>query len=77
RVGGGAMPTAELESRAVALAPEGISADRLDALLRGGDPPVVARIHEDQILLDMRCVREAEIAPLARALRALAETLSG
>ena len=74
RVGGGAMPTAELASRAVALAPGHLSADRMDALLRKGEPPVVARIHEDRLLIDMRCVIEAEIAPLAEALRALADS---
>jgi L-seryl-tRNA(Ser) seleniumtransferase len=72
RVGGGAMPTAELKSRAVALSPEGVSADRLDALLREAAPPVVARIHEDRLLLDMRCVSDAEIGELAEILKGLA-----
>ena len=76
RVGGGAMPTAELSSRAVALKPESFSVDQIDALLRKGDPPVVARIHEDRLLLDMRCVNETEIGPLAEALRALAGSMS-
>jgi len=75
RVGGGAMPLAELKSRAVALAPEGLSADELEARLRSGDPAVVARIHEDRVLIDLRCVREDEVGPLALALRALAEGL--
>ncbi|MFP6888345.1 MAG: L-seryl-tRNA(Sec) selenium transferase [Nitrospinota bacterium] len=73
RVGGGAMPLAELKSWAVALKPEGISADRMDALLRASDPPAVTRIHEDRLLLDMRCVSEAEIEPLADILKRLAE----
>ncbi|MFC1491214.1 L-seryl-tRNA(Sec) selenium transferase [Nitrospinota bacterium] len=74
RVGGGAMPLTELKSRAVALRPGGISANEIDAFLRGADPPVVARIQEDRLLVDMRCVSEAEIEPLAGVLRALAET---
>ena len=72
RVGGGAMPTAELKSRALALSPEDISAGKLDALLRAASPPVVARIHEDRLLLDMRCVSEAEIGPLTEILKGLA-----
>ncbi|MEE9274661.1 MAG: L-seryl-tRNA(Sec) selenium transferase, partial [bacterium] len=36
RVGGGALPLSELESRALALAPRGLSADEADARLRGG-----------------------------------------
>ncbi len=73
RVGGGAMPLAELKSRALALRPEDISADRMDAFLREADPPVVARIQDDRLLVDMRCVSEAEIEPLASHLRALAD----
>ena len=73
KVGGGAMPLAELASRAVALAPAGLSAGAVEERLRRGDPPVIARIHGDRVLLDLRCVREDEVAALAGALRALAE----
>ena len=54
--------------------PDILSADRMDALLRKGEPPIVGRIHEDRLLIDMRCVNEAEIAPLAEALRVLADS---
>ncbi|MEK6709793.1 MAG: L-seryl-tRNA(Sec) selenium transferase [Nitrospinota bacterium] len=73
KVVGGAMPLAELASRAVALAPAGLSAGAVEERLRRGDPPVIARIHGDRVLLDLRCVREDEVAALAGALRALAE----
>ncbi len=73
RVGGGAMPLAELKSRALALSPQNISADRLDALLREAGPPVVARIHEDRLLIDMRCVIDDEIGQLAEILKGLAD----
>jgi len=72
RVGGGAMPLAELRSRAVALAPGTLSPDEVERRLRAGDPPVVARIQDDRVLLDMRCVREDEIEILAEALKKLA-----
>jgi L-seryl-tRNA(Ser) seleniumtransferase len=73
-VGGGAMPLAELRSRALALAPEGLSPDAVEERLRRNDPPMIARIHEDRVLLDLRCVRDDEVPLLARALRALAGT---
>jgi L-seryl-tRNA(Ser) seleniumtransferase len=76
RVGGGAMPTAELKSKAVALNPNHLSANRIDAFLRMAEPPVVGRIHDDRLLLDMRCVTEAEIGSLAESLRALANSAS-
>ncbi len=55
-VGGGAAPTVELETALVALTHSSLSAVRLSERLRGGQPPVVARIALDQVLLDLRTV---------------------
>jgi L-seryl-tRNA(Ser) seleniumtransferase len=44
---------------------EGVSAARLERGLRGGDPPVIARVLKEEILLDVRTVQEDEIPPLA------------
>ena len=51
-VGGGAVPLSEIPSRGIAL--EGISARRADEILRAGEPPVVGRIDNDRLLLDVR-----------------------
>jgi L-seryl-tRNA(Ser) seleniumtransferase len=56
RVGGGAVPLLELESFAGALA----GGDNLAAALRGGDPPVVARVQEGRVLLDCRTLTDDE-----------------
>lgn len=64
-VGGGAMPQAELDSYAVTLSPTNSSAKSLETKLRGATPPVVARIHEDKVILDLRCIREDEINELS------------
>jgi L-seryl-tRNA(Ser) seleniumtransferase len=56
RVGGGAVPLLELESFACALD----GGDGLAATLRGGDPPVVARVQEGQVLLDCRTLTDDE-----------------
>ena len=63
-VGGGAFPTARIESRAIAL---GANAERTEAALRRGDPPVIGRIEADRLLLDLRSVRPAEDATLQAA----------
>ena len=63
QVGGGALPLAEPRSWAVALAPDDL--DALAARLRRGAPPVVGRIADDRLLLDVRTVREDEIPELA------------
>jgi L-seryl-tRNA(Ser) seleniumtransferase len=63
-VGGGAFPTARIPSAAVAL---GGPAARIERELRLGDPPVIARVADDRVLLDPRTVPETEDAALTRA----------
>jgi L-seryl-tRNA(Ser) seleniumtransferase len=66
KVGGGALPLAELEGPAVAL--RGLAApDRLAQRLRAGDPPVIARVHDGQLVLDPRTLTDAEIATVVAA----------
>jgi L-seryl-tRNA(Ser) seleniumtransferase len=62
RVGGGSHPTRELESWAVAL--DG-PAEALAAALRHGTPPVLGRIVDDRVLLDLRTVPPAGDEQLA------------
>src|SRR5882757_5679423 len=73
KVGGGALPTAELETWAIAL-PRTPSPDGLAQALADGDPSVVARIQDDRVVLDLRTVLDGELPALApavdRALRA-------
>ena len=55
-VGGGSAPGVELPTKLVALSRAGESPDRLDARLRSGSPPIVARIENGCLLLDLRTV---------------------
>jgi L-seryl-tRNA(Ser) seleniumtransferase len=55
-VGGGAFPTARIPSAAVAL--QG-NAERHDVRLRSGEPPVVSRIVDGRVVLDVRTVQPA------------------
>jgi L-seryl-tRNA(Ser) seleniumtransferase len=66
RVGGGALPLLELEGPVVALEGE---PDALARALRSSQPPVVARIHEGQVLLDPRTLTDEEIPLVADAVR--------
>src|SRR5207247_1470603 len=59
RVGGGALPLAELPSFACALE------DSLAAPLRTGDPPVVGIIRDGKLLLDCRTLADAEVDEIA------------
>ena len=53
-IGGGTLPGVELATWLVALRPKAISVDELARRMRTGEPAVVGRIHEDQLLLDPR-----------------------
>ncbi len=61
RVGGGAMPEQNLASRGVALQPIGMGVSHLEAELRGLEVPVISRIVDDQLLLDMRTIADDEV----------------
>ncbi len=55
-IGGGTAPKATLPSCALSLRHASLSAEELSASLRHLDPPVVARISGDAVLLDLRTV---------------------
>ena len=63
------MPEQNLPSRGVVLAPLRMSVNRLEALLRTLDVPVIGRIEADGLLLDMRTVADDEVGLLADGLR--------
>ena len=71
-VGGGAAPGATLPTRLVALAHPRLSPDALEARLRRLTPPVIARIADDQVVLDLRTVPPEDDQRLAKLLGALA-----
>jgi L-seryl-tRNA(Ser) seleniumtransferase len=66
-VGGGAMPTAQLPSWAVVLA--GKSAEALDRKLRAAPVPVIARIEDGKLWLDVRTIGDEELADVVAAVR--------
>jgi len=70
-IGGGAAPSAVLPTRLIALTHIGLSADELSARLRANAPPVIARVEEGRVLLDLRTVFPEQDAPLATVLASL------
>jgi L-seryl-tRNA(Ser) seleniumtransferase len=70
-VGGGSAPGIELDTVLVAVEHPQWSADTLEERLRALDPPVIARIESDRVVLDLRTVFEEQDPPLADALAAL------
>ncbi|HET8872997.1 MAG TPA: L-seryl-tRNA(Sec) selenium transferase [Gaiellaceae bacterium] len=64
RVGGGALPLAELPSFSCAVQEE------LSARLRSGDPAVIGIVRDGRLLLDCRTVADGEVDEVARAVQA-------
>ena len=72
-IGGGAAPSAVLPTRLLAVTCEHLSADELAARLRTSDPPIIARVDEGRVLLDLRTVFPEQDDLVARTLGRLAE----
>ncbi len=69
RVGGGALPLASPKSYAVVIWSERYSASKLERLLRENIPPIISRIEEEKVFLDMRTVLPDEIPVILECLR--------
>ena len=71
-LGGGAAPSSMLPTRLLALTCEGLSADELVARLRSSEPPIITRVDEGRVLLDLRTVFPEQDAAVAAALDRIA-----
>ncbi|MCL5021791.1 MAG: L-seryl-tRNA(Sec) selenium transferase [Nitrospirae bacterium] len=69
KAGGGSLPEVDFPTYALSIRPEKISVNLLEERLRSGDPPIVARIRGDALLIDARTVSDREIGPLVKGLR--------
>ncbi len=60
RAGGGSFPLQAIPGLGVGIRSTKFSADRLAERLRAGIPPVIARIEQDELVLDVRTLRKGE-----------------
>jgi L-seryl-tRNA(Ser) seleniumtransferase len=67
-VGGGSAPDFQPETSLIALTHPGMPTERLEYVLRRATPPVIARIVEGRVLLDLRTVSEKEETELLNIL---------
>ena len=68
-IGGGAAPSAALPTRLLAITCTGLSADELSVRLRASDPPIIARVEEGRVLLDLRTVFPEQDEAILQALK--------
>jgi L-seryl-tRNA(Ser) seleniumtransferase len=71
-VGGGAAPTAGVPTIVITAHHPTLSPDRMARVLRGGDPPVIVRVADERVVVDLRTVPPADEATLLDALVAAA-----
>jgi L-seryl-tRNA(Ser) seleniumtransferase len=67
-VGGGSAPGITLPTVLIALERDGLAADVLEQRLRAANPPIIARIADDRVVLDLRTVLEEQDGLLLQTL---------
>jgi L-seryl-tRNA(Ser) seleniumtransferase len=67
-LGGGAAPGATLPTKLIAVTCAGLSADELAARLRENQPPIVARVEQGRVVLDLRAVFPEQDSLVAEAI---------
>ncbi len=70
QVGGGSLPLEQLPTKVLAIKSEKISSARLEEGLRRGKVPIITRIQEDQIIMDLRTIKERDYSIICEAFRA-------
>jgi len=68
RAGGGTLPERDLPGWALRVTPKGWTAETLARALRAGDPPIVARVAEEAVWIDVRTLLPGEEEIVARRL---------
>ena len=71
-IGGGAAPSSVLPTLLLALTSEVQSADEICTRLRESEPPIIARVEEGRVLLDLRTVFPEQERAIAAALERIA-----
>lgn len=71
-IGGGAAPSATLPTCLLAVSSKSVTASELAARMRAGAPPVLARVEQGRVLLDLRTIFPEQDESVAEALHCAA-----
>lgn len=74
QVGGGSLPLEKLPTTLIAIKPKTISVNKLDQLLRDYKTPIITRISDDRVLLDVRTIKIDEFEMVVEAIRSILGT---
>ena len=72
-LGGGAAPGSTLPTRVLAIHSESMNADELCRRLRQWETPIIARVEEERVLLDLRTVEPERETVIAAALESISK----
>ncbi len=72
-LGGGAAPSSTLPTRLLAIECRGLRADELASLLRQASLPVIVRVEDGRVLIDLRTVFPEQDAAIVQALLSIAK----
>lgn len=68
-VGGGSMPTEKIETYVLKLSSSNISSEKLEKHLREYNTPIITRIFENNIIIDVRTVKESDFEIILEGLK--------
>jgi L-seryl-tRNA(Ser) seleniumtransferase len=71
RVGGGALPLMDLPTRLLRLIPGKMSENFIGEWLKSYDPPIIVRVEQESVLLDIRTIQDKELKTVAKAITEL------
>ena len=72
-IGGGSGPNVHPPTTLIALKHSRLKPDEIERKLRLSSPPIIARIAENQVLLDLRTVDETDEPEVLKALQSLSD----
>ncbi len=67
-IGGGAAPAVALETKLVALSHKTLSVSRIEKMLRTAQPPIISRITDNRLMIDLRTVDDSDDDVLAQTI---------
>jgi L-seryl-tRNA(Ser) seleniumtransferase len=67
--GSGSLPTQQLATKLVSIEPKNMNAETLAEKLRQNNPPIIARISEDKVMMDPRTLADGDDSIIAEALK--------
>ncbi len=71
QLGSGSLPAQYLPTKLISIKPQSMSADSLADKLRENEPPIFARIADDEVLLDFRTIAEDETKTIEFAVKTI------